>query len=133
MDIRNECVTWLTSLCNPCVLEGDLNAYYKAVQDMEVMLSQDQSREQQQPSEPQTHATSKVPQKTYKAKPFTEIVRMQRPEVTRKKANKFAMDYIGSLESISQPETARTSARTELTQREKEMIYGMCRDSFIQL
>lgn len=97
---------------------------------MEVTLSQDQSREQQQPSETQTHATSKVPQKTYKVKPFTEIVRMQRPEVTRKKANKFAMDYDSSLESISQPETARTSARTELTQREKEMIYGLYGVSF---
>lgn len=93
---------------------------------MDVSTSQDHVKDVARQQEPERE-TTKSPQKMYKPKPFTEIVRMQRPEVTRKKANKFAGQYDGELDSYPQQDTTRssvTSARTELTERERQMIYG---------
>lgn len=62
------------------------------------------------------------PKKPIKMKAYTDIVRVQRPEVTRKKPVQAGMTYVGRLQSVSQSEAG--TARTEPTQREREMIYG---------
>ena len=64
-----------------------------------------------------------APGKPYKMKPYTEIVKVQRPEITRKKPSKISSaTYVGRLQTVSQSEAG--TARTETTQREREMIYG---------
>ena len=104
---------------------GDLSEYARAMEAMDESQEhpKDVARQPQQQEEKPS-----PPVKPYKTKPYTEIVKVQRPEVTRKKAAKFGgATYVGRLQTISQSEagTARTgTARTETTQREQEMIYG---------
>ncbi|XP_052775729.1 ciliogenesis and planar polarity effector 1-like isoform X2 [Mya arenaria] len=106
---------------------GDLTEYCRAMQDMDVSISQDASREAPK------HAPTRIeqppsptpsPQKTYKVKPFTEIVRLQRPERTRKQPDKLAMEYVARQRTASRMDSSRSSVRTELTQRDREMIHG---------
>jgi len=99
------------------------------MQEMDVSISHDASRgsfKHRPPSAepPATQEPAATPQKPRKVKPFTEIVRMRRPEKTRKQPNKFAIEMAARLRTQSQADTSRTSARTETTQREREMIYG---------
>ena len=94
---------------------GDLSEYAHAITAMDE--SQEYPREVATQPEPEA-----PPQKPYKMKPYTEMVKVQRPEVTRKKPAKFGLTYVGRLQSVSQSEAG--TARTETTQREREMIYG---------
>ena len=83
--------------------------------------SQEHPKDAMQP-EQEVEKTA-LPWKPYKAKPYTEIVKVQRPEITRKKPAKFGgATNVGRLQSVSQSEAG--TARTEKTQREREMIYG---------
>ena len=101
-------------------LSGDLSEYAHAMEAMDE--SQEYPREIARQQEPEEEKQV-PPQKPYKMKPYTEIVKVQRPEITRKKpAAKFGLTYIGRLESLSQSEAG--TARTEPSQREREMIYG---------
>ena len=114
-----------------CIHIGELSEYYRAVQamDHDINLSQEQSYEKSRDfmkeTETEAQQTAPSPQKTFKVKPFSEIVRLQRPHVTRKQPNKYAIETAARLKTTSQSETARSSARTETTQREREMIYGI--------
>ncbi|KAH3779475.1 hypothetical protein DPMN_157278 [Dreissena polymorpha] len=103
---------------------GELTEYYKAMQDMDVSFSQDNLARQQSVEETKDDKPSATPQKTFKPKSFTEIVRLQRPDRTRKQPNKFALNSAGRVQSVSQSETSRTSVRTQTSQREQEMIRG---------
>ena len=99
---------------------GDLSEYARAMEDMDESqeLRRDVVRQQEQEEEKKG-----PPPKPYKHKPYTEIVRVQRPEATRKKPpTKSELAYQGRLQSMSQSEAG--TARTETTQREREMIYG---------
>ena len=99
---------------------GDLSEYARAMEDMDESqeLRRDIVRQQEQEEEKKG-----PPPKPYKHKPYTEIVRVQRPEATRKKPpTKSELAYQGRLQSMSQSEAG--TARTETTQREREMIYG---------
>lgn len=98
---------------------GDLSEYARAMEDMDE--SQELRREVIRQKEQEEKKGP--PPKPYKHKPYTEIVRVQRPEATRKKPpTKSELAYQGRLQSLSQSEAG--TARTETTQREREMIYG---------
>ena len=104
------------------ISSGDLSEYAHAMAAMDE--SQEYPREVAR--QPELEAP---PQKPYKMKPYTEMVKVQRPEVTRKKPAKFGLTYVGRLQSVSQSEAGVSqseagTARTETTQREREMIYG---------
>ena len=104
--------------CN-CFL-GDLSEYARAMEAMDESQEhpKDVARQPQQQQE-----TPAAPGKPYKMKPYTEIVKVQRPEITRKKPSKIgSATYVGRLQTVSQSEVG--TARTETTQREREMIYG---------
>lgn len=104
---------------------GELTEYYKAMEAMDVTSSHDYTREiSRQSVEKEMEREEPVPQKTFKVTPYTKLVKVQRPEVTRKKANKFASVYNREQGRMSISESARTSARTEMTERERQMIYG---------
>ena len=115
----------LTQIVCPDI--GDLTEYYRAVEAMDMSSSDIQPKLPKHPSyrEPeQKPGTESVPKKVYKPKPFSEIVRLQRPEATRKKVNQYALELAQRTRYVSETDTVNTSARAQVSQREKEMIYG---------
>lgn len=107
---------------------GELSEYYKAVEAMDVSSSQEQSRDFSQQPQRELDVAKDVPvAKTFKFKPYNKLVKVQRPEITRKLPNNapnVALDYVASVQTSSQLETSRTSVRSDITQRQKKMIYG---------
>lgn len=89
---------------------------------MDISSSQEHGRDVAKP--PVRKEPEPTPQKTYKVTPYTKLVKVQRPEKTRKQVNKFAVAYNREQARLSICESARTSARTEITDRERQMIYG---------
>ncbi|XP_053394280.1 ciliogenesis and planar polarity effector 1-like isoform X3 [Mercenaria mercenaria] len=103
---------------------GDLSEYYKAVEAMDVSSSHEHAGYvARQPVEREAEVEPE-PQKTFKVTPYTKLVKVQRPERTRKQVNKFAQAYNREQARLSISESARTSARTEMSDRERQMIYG---------
>ncbi|KAL4235812.1 hypothetical protein ACF0H5_004202 [Mactra antiquata] len=107
---------------------GELTEYYKAMEEMDVSSSHDYTRDKYQPvdrdTEREAEREAEPPKKSYKPTPYTKIVKVQRPEVTRKKVNKFASVYNQQQGRLSISESARTTYRSEMTDRERQMIYG---------
>ncbi|XP_060600361.1 uncharacterized protein LOC132753839, partial [Ruditapes philippinarum] len=103
---------------------GDLTEYYKAVEALDVSSSQEHGAfiaRQQVEKEAEPEPT---PKKPHKVTPYTKLVKVQRPEKTRKQVTKFAQVYNREQGRLSICESSRTSARTEMTDRERHMIYG---------
>jgi hypothetical protein len=65
-----------------------------------------------------------VPFKAYKPKPFTEVVKIQRPEVTRQKPRGKPESYADRLASMSKTTTIKKPSTSDL--KEKERLYGEC-------
>ncbi|KAK3579099.1 hypothetical protein CHS0354_022119 [Potamilus streckersoni] len=93
----------------------DLKEYTRAVQAMDVSESQEIAMK-----------VIEKPKKPYKPKSFTELVRLQRPEITKKGRHSqipVATEelYTGRTITVSPPETPTPK---EMTEREKMRIYG---------
>ncbi|XP_064625487.1 uncharacterized protein LOC135486550 isoform X2 [Lineus longissimus] len=63
-----------------------------------------------------------TPFKAYKPKPFTQVVKMQRPEVTRQKQRGKPVSYQDQLASMNKTTTIKTHTPMDL--KEKERLYG---------
>ncbi|KAL5022909.1 hypothetical protein ScPMuIL_002064 [Solemya velum] len=107
---------------------GELNAYYaQTFKSMDTSLSQEfrlADIPSRSPSPDETEPRSPGPQpvsKPYKPKSFDQLVRLQRPEITRKKQQGFMQ--LPMSETGVEAESARDTHR-ETSREEQEKIYG---------
>ncbi|KAK7099790.1 ciliogenesis and planar polarity effector 1-like [Littorina saxatilis] len=103
---------------------ADLRDYMSAIQDLD--SSEEVSPPPRRQLQPRTRPEPipEKPQKVYKPKPFTEMVRMQRPHVTRQQSSQEAPDekYVKQVLEEKAAQKAADTARSRTSAAEKTQI-----------
>lgn len=102
---------------------GQLARYSKMVENLETITEttpRPVRRDEDEITEPDSESTVEP----YKPKPFHELVRLQRPEITRKQVQKRPSSASSQRESPRSSRPDASSSKGGYSQNEKEKLYG---------